>query len=165
MMGLIEYGSGVLSLASVRMSHEKKKAASVRGFCLELFCLAKSESTAHLLSRVFVFIYLPAGMVLLSVELALLALGQVTVVGGHIPLLLIVDVLFLTFHVRGLSGRHSAILLAVGNAVLLILFAAVDFVDARMTGINYARPRAGCVAVLGLSSGGANHHKTTHCQD
>jgi len=77
-------------------------------------------------------------MVLLSVELALFALGQVTVMGGHIPLLLIVDVLFLPFHVRGLSGRHGAILNAAGNAVLLILLAAVDFVDARMTGIGLA---------------------------
>jgi hypothetical protein len=136
----------------------------MRGFCRELS--SKLEKwKAHLFFGMFVFVDLLAGVVLLSVELALFALGQVTVVGGHIPLFLIVDVLFLPFHVRGLSRRHGAVLDAIGDAVLLILLAAVHFVDARMTGIDYAWSRAGCVAVLGLSSGGANQHETTHCQD
>jgi hypothetical protein len=34
-----------------------------------------------------------------------------------------------------------------------------------MSRIDLPRSRAGCVAVLGLSSGGADEHQTTHCQD
>jgi hypothetical protein len=118
-----------------------------------------------LLRRMFVFVDLLAGMVLFLVELLLFALGQVTVVGGHIPLLLVLDVLFLPFHVRGLSRGHGAVLDAVGDAVLLILLAAIDFIDARMPRIDLPRSRTGCVVVLSLSSGGANKHETTHCQD
>ena len=92
-------------------------------------------------------------MVLLLVELPLFALGQVTIVGGHISFLLVLDVLLLPFHVRGLPRRHSAVLDAVGDAVLLILFASVNFVNARMARIVLPRSRA--VAVLGLSRGGA----------
>jgi hypothetical protein len=40
---------------------------------------------------------LPAHVVLFSIELSLLALSQVTVVGSHIPLLLVFDVLFFVF--------------------------------------------------------------------
>jgi len=112
-----------------------------------------------------VFVDLLAGTVLLPIELPLLALGQMTIVGGHISFLLVLDVLFLSFHVRSLSRRHGAVLDAVGDAVLLILLAPIDFVDARMARIDLPRSRAGCVAILGLSSGGANEQETTHCQD
>jgi hypothetical protein len=148
--------------------HEKKKAATVRGLLLNfiLNCVLNSGSQMlDLLAIVLVFVDFLAGLVLLLVELLLLALGQVTIVGSHISLLLVIDVLFLFFNVRGLSRRHGAVLDAIRDAVLLILLAGIDFVDARMIRINYSRSRAGCVAVLGLSSGGANQHKTTHCQD
>ena len=112
-----------------------------------------------------VFVDLLTGAVLFLVELSLFALGQVTIVGGHIRFLLVLDVLFAVFHARSLSRRHGVVLEAVGDAVLLILLAGIDFVDARMTRIDLPRSRAGCVAVLGLSSGGANKHETTHCQD
>ena len=103
-------------------------------------------------------------MVLFLVELLLLALGQVTIVGSHVSFFLVLDVLFLLFHVGGLARRHGAVLFAVRDAVLLILRALIDFVDARMARIDYSRSRAGCV-VLGLSRGGAKRHETTHCQD
>ncbi len=119
----------------------------------------------ELLAIVLISVDLPAGLVLLLVEPPLLALGQVTIVGSHISFLLILGPLLAVFQVRGLSGRQGAVLLAVGDAVLLILFAAIDFVDAGMIRIDYSRSRAGCVAVLGLSSGGTNRYQTTHCQD
>ena len=114
---------------------------------------------------VLVFVDLPAGLVLLLVELLLLGLGEVTIVSGHISLLLVLGSLFAIFQVRGLSRRQGSVLLAIGDAVLLILLAAIHFVDARMTRIDDSRSGAGCVAVLGLSSGGANRYQTTHCQD
>jgi hypothetical protein len=119
----------------------------------------------ELFRRMLIFIDLLAGMVLFLVELFLFALGQVTIVGGHISLLLVLDMLFLPFHVRSLPRRHASVLDAVRDAVLLILFAGIDFVDAGMTRIDLPRSRAGCVAVLGLSRGGADKHETTHCQD
>src|SRR5580698_5145172 len=112
-----------------------------------------------------VFVDLPAGAVLLAVELSLFALGQVTVVRSHVRLLLVLDMLFAIFHARGLTRRHGAILFAIRDAVLLVLLAGIDFVDAGMPWINLPRPCAGGVAVLGLSSGGANKHQTTHCKD
>ena len=112
-----------------------------------------------------VFIDLLARTVLFLVELFLLALGQVTVVSRHIGFLLVLDVLFTVFHARRLSRRHGSVLDSIRDAVLLILLAGIDFVDARMTRIDLPRSRAGSVAVLGLSSGGANQHETPHCQD
>src|SRR5271168_123732 len=94
-----------------------------------------------------------AGLVLFLVELLLVGLCEVTVVGGHISLLLVLDFLFFVFQARSLSRRQGSVLLAVGDAVLLILLAGIHFVDAGMIRIDYSRSRAGCVAVLGLSSG------------
>lgn len=118
-----------------------------------------------LFSRMFILIDLLAGTVLLPVELPLFALGQVTIVGGHVSLLLVLDMLFLLFHVRSLSRSHGAVLDAVRDAVLLILLAFIHFVDAGMSRIDLSRSRAGCVAVLGLSRGGTKRYETTHCQD
>lgn len=56
--------------------------------------LRVESQTIELLAIMFVFIDLPAGTVLLLVELFLLALGQVTVVSGHVGLLLVLDMLF-----------------------------------------------------------------------
>jgi len=117
-----------------------------------------------LLAIVLVFVDLLAGLILFLVELLLLRLGQVTVVGSHISLLLVLGLLFAIFQVRRLSWRQGAVLLAVGDAVLLILLAGVDFVDARMIGIDHASSRTGGV-VLSLSSGGADRDQTTHCQN
>jgi len=117
----------------------------------------------NLLPIMLVFVDLLARTILFLVELFLFALGQVTVVGSHIRFFLVLDVLFFVLHTRSLSRRHGAVLDAVRDAVLLILLAGIDFVDARMTWIDLSRSRAG--SVLGLSSGGANKHETTHCQD
>jgi len=118
-----------------------------------------------LLPIMLVFIDLLAGAILFPVELFLFGLGQVTIVGRHISLLLVFDMLFALFHARSLSWSHGAVLDSVRDAVLLILLALIYFVDAGMTRIDLPRPRAGCVAVLGLRRGGADKHETTHCQD
>jgi hypothetical protein len=61
----------------------------------------------------FVFIDLPARPVLFAVELFLLALGQVTVVSGHIGLLLVLNILFAILQTRSLARRQRAILDAI----------------------------------------------------
>ncbi len=112
-----------------------------------------------------IFIDLLARAVLFPVELFLLAFGQMTIVSGHIGLLLVLDILFAIFQARSLARRKGTVLHAIRDPVLLVRLAAIDFVNARMTGIDLAWSRAGWVAVLGLSSGGTNNHQTTHCQD
>jgi len=107
-----------------------------RGFPPEL---GKSvgEVSPLLLLFVFVFVALLAGTVLFPVELLLVNCGQVAIVSGRISLLL----------------------------ELLILLAGIDLVEARMIRINYSWARAGCIAALGLSRGGASKHQSTRCQD
>jgi len=100
----------------------------------------------------FVLIDLPAGTVLLPVNLPLLALGQVAIVSSHVSFLLVVDMLFAIFQMRSLARRQRTVLFSVRNAILLILLAAIHLVDARMSRIVLPRSGAGCV-VLGLSSG------------
>jgi hypothetical protein len=145
-------------------SAQRKKPLGFAAFVLNSV-LNRGSQMLELLAIVLVFGDLPAGAVLFAVELFLFALGQVTIVGGHIPFFLVLDVLFFLFHARGLSWRHGSVLDAVRDAVLLVLLAGIDFVDAGMTRIDLPRSRAGCIAVLGLSRGGANTHETTDCQD
>ena len=144
------------------MSREGKSRDELR------LCPDKMIVVPAYLSSCFVFVDLAAGFVLFLVELVLLGLGQVTVVGGHIGLFLVLSFCFAILQVGSLSRRELVVLDAVGDAVLLVLLAGVHFVDTRMIGIDYARARAGGV-VLGLSwslsRGGANNHQTTRCQD
>ena len=126
-----------------------------RGFSLNL----KSQAlrlVGEVGSFLLVSVDLPAGLILLLVELPLLGLGQMTIVSGHISLLLVVDLLLPISQVSSLSRRQGAVPLAIGNAVLLIPLTRIDFVDAWMIRINHSRSRAGYVAVSGLSSGGAH---------
>ena len=96
-----------------------------------------------------VLINLLTGFVLFFVELLLLAFGQVTIVSGHVGFFLVVNVLLAVFQMRSLPRRQGTILFTVGDTILLVLLAAIDLVDAGMTGINLSRTCAGCVAVLG----------------
>ena len=112
-----------------------------------------------------VFVNALAHVVLFRVEADLLGLGQVTAVRGHVSLLLVLNVLFAFFQMRSLFWREFVVLDAIRDALLLIRLAAIDLVDAGMTGIDFPRTSAGCLAVLGLSRGGANKHQTPHCHD
>ena len=143
---------------------KRKKPQRFAAFVLNLV-LNLGSQLLDLLAIMLVFVDLPAGTVLLPIELSLFSLGQVTVVGSHVRFFLVLNMLFLVLHARGLSRRHGAIPLAVRDAVLLILLAGIHFIDARMVRIDLPRSGARCVVVLGLSSGGANKHETTHCQD
>jgi len=106
-----------------------------------------------------IFVDALAHAVLALVETFLLSLGQVTIVSGHVFLFLMLNALFALFQMRSLFWRELATLGAIRDALLLIRFAAVNFVHARMTRIDLSR------TCLRLSRGGANKHQTTHCQN
>ncbi len=76
---------------------------------------------------------------------------------SHVSFFLILNVLFLVLDVRSLARSHGAVLHAVGDAVLLILLARVDFVDARMSRV--VLPGAS------LSNSGADRNQTAYCHD
>jgi hypothetical protein len=163
----LETGNWKLETPAVFLG-ERKKPLEFAAFVLTIFLnssLNLGGQLLELLPIMLVFVDLLAGAILFAVELSLFSLGEVTVVGSHIRFFLVLDVLFPVLHTRGLSRRHGAVPLAVGDAVLLILLACIHFVDARMAGINLPRSGAGCVVVLGLSSGGTKKHETTHCED
>lgn len=81
-------------------------------------------------------------MVLLTVELVLLRLGQVTIVLRHISLFFVLDMVFASFQVRGFTRTERAVLNAARNSLLLILCPAIYFVNAGMARINYSRTGA-----------------------
>ena len=55
-------------------------------------------------------------MIRFAIELALILLGQMAVVLGHVFLFVILQALLAVFEVRGLSGRQLAVLYAIGDA-------------------------------------------------
>ena len=96
------------------------------------------------------------------IELVLILLGQMAIVLRHVPLFVVLQALFAMFETSGLSGRQLTILDSVGDAILLIRFAAVDLIHARMSRIHLIRARAG--RVLGLSRSRSGNHQTSYCQ-
>jgi hypothetical protein len=118
---------------------KRKKPLRLAAFVLNLVMNSGSQMR-ELLAIMLVFVNLLARTVLFPVELLLFGLGQMTIVGRHISLLLVLDVLFALFHARGLSRGHGSVLDAVRDAVLLILLAGVDFIDAGMTRIDLPGP-------------------------
>lgn len=83
-----------------------------------------------------------ADAVLLTIQAALLGLGQVAVVLRHVPLFAVLQVGFPGLKTRSLPGIQGAVPHAIGNTPLLVTFAGVDFIHARMTGIDYTRAGA-----------------------
>lgn len=99
------------------------------------------------------------------IELALIFLGQVTVVRGHIFLFVVLQALFAFFQVRRLPRRELSVFYAVGDVVLLVGLTRVYLIHAWMAGIDLPCSRTGCVAVLGLSSGRADKKEGARCQE
>jgi hypothetical protein len=97
------------------------------------------------------------------VEMALVLLGQVPVVLGHVTLFVVLQALLAAFEAGGLSRSELVIFDAVRDAVLLIGFSAVDLVDTRMSGIDLSGAGSGRI-VLGLSRGRSDDHQTADCQ-
>ena len=136
---------------STRANCQMKKATALRGFVL---ACGRFE-----LFGVLVFVDGLADAVLALVEMILLSLGQMSAMLGHVALLLVLNALFALFQMRGLSRRQLAVLYAVRDALLLVGFAAIDLVHARMAGIDL--PRTG----LRLCGSGPNKHQTTRRQN
>jgi hypothetical protein len=120
-----------------------KKAAVRCGFPGRIF---------RRLLLVLVFVNALADAVLLAVDAILFRLGQVAVVFRHVFLLAILNRGFPLLEIRRLLRVQRSVLHPVGDTILLVLFALVDLVNARMAGINYTRARARSGAG-GLGSG------------
>lgn len=83
-----------------------------------------------------------------TIELALVFFREMAVVLGHISFLVPGQTLFASFQAAGFAGRKLSALDAVCNPLLLIGFATIDLVDARVPRIDLSRTR-----VAGLSRG------------
>lgn len=75
----------------------------------------------------------------------------------------VLEALFALFKTSRFSRGKLAAFHAVGDAVLLVGFPGVDFVDPRMAGIDLVRTGAGGVGVL--SNGTTDDHQRAGCQD
>jgi len=105
----------------------------------------------------------PTDPILLPINSVLLGLGQVAIVRRHVPLLAVLHAGFALLQIAGFFRSQGAVLDAVGDAVLLVGFAAVYLIHAGMARIDDARSgtRSGC----GLGDRGARKHQTSNCQD
>jgi len=83
-----------------------------------------------------------ADSILLPINPILLRLGEVTVVRSHVLFLAALHVGFAVLQIAGLSRAQGAVFNAVGDAILLVGFAAVYLIHAGMARIDYARPSA-----------------------
>jgi hypothetical protein len=142
----------------------KKKAATIAAISFTSKRGAASWAR-DLFAVVLVFVDLVAHVIRFLVELSLVFLGQVAIIGSHVFLFIVLQTLFASLQIGGLPRRQLIVFDAIGNAILLILFALVHLIDARMAGIVYAGAGAGSVAGLGLSSSGSDSQQTAHCQD
>ena len=110
-----------------------------------------------------VFVDRAADAVLLTVDAALLGLGQMAVVLRHVSFFAVLHCGFTLFQMGGLLGVQFAVGDSVANALLLACFATIDLIDARMAGID--DPGAGTGSIgIGLSSSGTGDHQSTDCQ-
>jgi hypothetical protein len=123
--------------------------------------LAVGLERKHLFA-VLVFVDGLADAILLPVQAILLGLGEMAIVLSHVCFLAILKIVLALFDIGRLLRVQGAILQAVSDAILLVLLALIDFIDARMTGIDNSRAGARSV---GLSGGGCGGHQASHCQD
>lgn len=86
-----------------------------------------------------------------AIQLALVLLGEVAVVFGHIAFFIILQAFFTALQTTGFTRREFPILYAIGDTLLLIGFAVIDLVHAGMSGIDSTGAGSGCFAVLSLS--------------
>ena len=111
-----------------------------------------------------VVVDVPAFVVFLAIQLALLGFRQVAVVRSHVLLFLPLNPILASLETRCLARRQFAVLDPVGNSILLAFFTVIDLVDPRMPRINHARAGAWSWS-CGLSRGGRDTDQTANCQD
>ena len=104
-----------------------------------------------------------ADSILLAIDPILFRLGEMTVVRRHVFFLAVFHAGFAVLQITGLFRAQGAVLDAVGDAILLVGFAAVYLIDAGMAGIDYTRSSArGC---CGLGNRGTGEHQSADSQD
>ena len=112
---------------------------------------------------VLVFVDALAHVVGFVIELALILRSEVTIVLRHIFLFVILQPLFAAFQTPRFARRELAALYAVRDPVLLVLFALVDLIHARMTRVDIAG--SGTSGVVLLCSSGSDIHQATRRKD
>ncbi len=117
------------------------------------------------MTAVFVLVNALAHVVRFPVELALVFLGEVPIVSGHVFLFVILEALFAFLKMRRLAGRQLSVLDAIADTLLLVRLAPIYLVDTGVAGIDLPRSRARrVIGRCGLSSSSA-HKYETGCQD
>jgi hypothetical protein len=159
-LGFVVEGQRAASRNSVDFVNWLAKEKS-RKNCGSLFYLNLERERERLLI-VLVLVDLVAHVVGFAIQLSLILFGQVAVVLSHVFLFVVLQALLAFLQMSGLSGRELSVLHAVGDPILLVLFALIDLVDARMVGIIHARA---CTGGVGLCSGGPDKHQSTHRED
>src|ERR1035438_608635 len=95
--------------------------------------------TSHLFRLLMlVFVDTSADAVLLAIDPSLFRLGEMTIVLCHILLFAILHAGLALFQVGGLVRAQLAIFQSIPDTLLLVRFALIDFIDARMAGVNDA---------------------------
>ena len=89
----------------------------------------------------------PTDPILSPIDPVLLGLGQVAIVRRHVPFLAVLHAGFPFLQIAGFFRSQGAILDAVGDAVLLVGFATVYPIHARVARIDDARPAPEMVVV------------------
>ncbi len=145
---------------SLAVIPQKKKPRKRRLFLL--YTLSKRGSPPTLFCRVLVGGNALAHVVRFVIELALVLFRQMAVVLCHVALFVVLQALFAALETSRLSGPELTVLHSVRDPALLIGFAPVDLVHARMTRIHLIRAGAGCV--LRLSRSRSGNHQTSYCQ-
>ena len=153
------------SIALWRAPTGKREKPALGGLSLSSTDLPNisKHGRAVLLGRMLIVVDALAHVIGFAVELALVGLGEMAVVLGHVFLFVVLQMLLTFFQVRGLPRGQLTVLNPVGNPVLLASFAAIDLVDPRVSGIDLVCARAGSVAVL--RSRRSDEHQTADCQD
>jgi hypothetical protein len=129
-----------------------------RECCGSLLYGSKLEPLVRL-RVVLVLVDTLAHVIRFAIEMALVLLGQMAVVLRHVFLFIVLQALFTALQAPGFSRSKLATLNAVGNAILLVLFALIHLIDARMTRIDLAG--SGARGVVLLRSSGSDKHQAT----
>jgi hypothetical protein len=130
----------------LRLSPLRSTAATLVGFGVVLILV---DALAHVIG--------------FTIQLSLVLLREMAIVLGHVLLLIVFQALFATLEPLRFSWSKVPALHAIGDTVLLVLFSLIDFVDARMTGIDdpWSRTRR----IVLLCNRRSHEHQTTDRKD
>jgi hypothetical protein len=141
----------------------RSEESQLGGNCRSLASFGRQDWSGTRTLVVLVAIDSTANTILAAVQLTLLRLCQMPVVLGHIFLLGSLQASFSLLQTAGLLRTQRSLPDAIGDAILLPVFAAVYLIHTRMAGVNRARSAARCASSCGLGKSGANQYQASQC--